>query len=170
MQTLQINRNCWRGSLPGLRLLKTRFLAVIALGNALRGVPCVSLERCGGRHDSLPGSIALRWQGQYSQGCVPMAKTTMSREPSSDERATVRPPERAGEIAAGRSKKTSRRKVLKVAAVAAAGVAVGVGTPAALNRVLFRGQPPRWRFLPPPRPRSWTPCAHRYSHGPRSRG
>ena len=44
--------------------------------------------------------------------------------------------------------KTSRRKVLKVAAVAAAGVAVGVGTPAALNRVLFGGgQPPRWRFL-----------------------
>ena len=44
-------------------------------------------------------------------------------------------------------KKTSRRKVLKVAAVAAAGVAVGVATPAALNRVLFSGQPPRWRFL-----------------------
>ncbi len=44
--------------------------------------------------------------------------------------------------------KTSRRKVLKVAAVAAAGVAVGVGAPAALNRVLFGGgQPPRWRFL-----------------------
>ena len=43
--------------------------------------------------------------------------------------------------------KTTRRKVLKVAAVAAAGVAVGVAAPAALNRVLFRGQPPRWRFL-----------------------
>jgi len=43
--------------------------------------------------------------------------------------------------------KTTRRKVLKVAAVAAAGVAVGVGTPAVLNRALFSGRPPRWRFL-----------------------
>jgi len=41
----------------------------------------------------------------------------------------VTPPEPAN--------KTGRRKVLKVAAVAAAGVAVGAGTPAALNRVLF---------------------------------
>ena len=44
-------------------------------------------------------------------------------------------------------KKTSRRKVLKVAAVAAAGVAVGVGAPAVLNRALLSSQPPRWRFL-----------------------
>ncbi|MGO9113849.1 MAG: gluconate 2-dehydrogenase subunit 3 family protein [Thermoguttaceae bacterium] len=42
---------------------------------------------------------------------------------------------------------TSRRKVLKVVTVAAAGVAIGVGSPAALNRVLFSGRPPRWRFL-----------------------
>lgn len=43
--------------------------------------------------------------------------------------------------------KTSRRKVLKVAAVAAAGVAAGAAAPVLLNRVLFGGQSPRWRFL-----------------------
>jgi gluconate 2-dehydrogenase gamma chain len=42
---------------------------------------------------------------------------------------------------------TTRRKVLKVAAVAAAGVAVGVGTPLMLSRTLLSGQPPQWQFF-----------------------
>ncbi len=43
--------------------------------------------------------------------------------------------------------RTTRRKVLKVAAVAAAGAAVGFAAPATLNRVLFGGHSRQWRFL-----------------------
>jgi gluconate 2-dehydrogenase gamma chain len=45
------------------------------------------------------------------------------------------------------AKRSSRRRVLKVAAVVAAGAAAGVGAPAVLQRMLNRGQLRRWRFL-----------------------
>ena len=77
---------------------------------------------------------------------------------------SVPPPDSAAPLP---PQKTSRRKVLKVAAVAAAGVAVGVATPAVLNRRCSAVGRRGGDSSPLPRPRCWMPDAARSS--PRTR-